>query len=453
VHVEARLLMRTGQNIVAQPLPSLDARDAGDAAKQIERALTDASKAIPAYKTCTNDLRAAKYPDAIKDARTGLVAYPNSTFARLCLLTAFSSQKAPADSIIAVANAIVVSDPTSMIALTNLAEAYAQKGDTADAIKTNLKIYRLDPSNTQIASSIVAQLAQSGAPDQALPIIDSLLVQNPGDPTMMRTKWLLLLRANKFKQAIAAGEEWVKVDTSGANSDYYQRQIGAAQKDSNTAMIVQLASKASQKFPKEASFPLLCAQGYRKIGQLQQALQCAQRGAQIEPKNTTAWLFAITIANDLKMTDTARAIALKAIASGANKDTIGTTLLLPVGTAIKKAQESKARGDWEAALKLAQNVDSIVPLPMSKYFVGVSSFQIGVAIMDEVQRLARTADKKKEDRVAACTLAKQAEDMFAVTSVTMPAGGSYDKETAGKILGAVQTYTDYIGQVKKAFCK
>src|SRR6476646_4458201 len=78
IHVEPRLLMRTGQQIVVQPLPPIDARDPGDAAKQIERSLSEASKAIPSYKLCTTALRAAKYDDAAKAARAGLALYANS---------------------------------------------------------------------------------------------------------------------------------------------------------------------------------------------------------------------------------------------------------------------------------------------------------------------------------------------------------------------------------------
>ena len=453
VHVESRLLMKTGQTIVTQPLPPLDAKDAGDAAKQIERNLTAASKAIPAYKLCTNDLRAQKYDEAIKDARTGLTEYPQSNLARLCILQADGQKKASPDSIIAVASAINAVDPTNMQALAYLSDAFAQKGDTAKSIETSLKIYKLDPSNTSIATSIVMLLANSGAPDKALPIIDTLLVNNPGDASMLHTKWLLQLRAKQYKQAIATGEEWVKADTTAATLDYYQRQIGAAQADSNAALVQTLAARAAQKFPKDASLSLLLAQSYRKSGQLQQALQSAERGTQIDPKNTTAWLFAITIANEMKQPDTVLALAKAGVAAGANKDTLSLTILGPAGEAIKKAQESKSRDDWMSALKIAQMVDSIAPSPQSKYFIGVSSFYVASSIMDVVQAHAKAGATKKEERTLACSSAKDAEDMFATTSMAMPMGGSVDKDTAGKIMGAVQQYTDYIGQVKKAYCK
>jgi tetratricopeptide (TPR) repeat protein len=454
VHVEPRLLMKTGQQTVIQPLPPLDAKDPGDAAKQIERNLTEASKAIPSYKLCTNALRAAKFDDAAKAARAGLTAYPNSSFARLCLLSAYSSQKAPPDSIISVAKAIVATDPTSMIALANLADAYAQKGDTAKAIETNLAIYKLDPSNTTIGQSIITQLAQFGSPDKALPIVDSMLVQNPGDPQMLKTKWLLQLRAGKFKQAIATGEEYVKADTAAATLDYFQRQIGAAQQDSNAAMVQTLAAKAAQKFPTDASLQVLLAQNYRKAGQMQQALAAARRATEIDPKNANAWLFAIVTANDLNMPDTAMALAQKAIAAGSSKEQLGQALLGPVGAAAKKAQDAKGqpeeRADWEAALKTAQTADAIASTQATQFYIGLSSFQVGLDAINNAQKLSK--EKGKDAKEKACAETKVAEDMTATTAMSMPRGGGYNKEAAGQIMGALNQIQAAIPQFKKALC-
>jgi tetratricopeptide (TPR) repeat protein len=449
VRLEVRMLMRTGQQTLSQPLPAVEGKDPGDAAKGVDKAISDALKGMASYKNCTNALRANKYDEAATIARAGIAAYANSTLNRLCLLSAYSYSKAPADSVIRVSNAILALDPTSMLALSNLAEAYQQKGDSAKAIETSLRIYRADPSNTAVAQSIVQQLAQSGAPDKALPIIDSLLKDNPADAGMVKTKWLLQLRDKQYKAAIATGEELIKLDTTAATVDYYNRQIGAAQADSNNAAIAQLAGRAAQKFPTDASFPLLMASIYRKNGQLQQALQSARRATQIEPKNANAWLIAIVTASEMGQSDSARAWASSAITAGV--DTLGSALLGPSNVAIKKAQDSKLRADWEAAMKSAQAVDAIAPTPQSKYFIGVSAFQVGSDIVTGLQTLVKSS--KKEDKAQACTDAKQAEDVFATVSINMPAGAAFDKETAGKILGAVGQYGDYVAQVKKAFCK
>ena len=136
----------------------------------------------------------------------------------------------------------------------NLADAYAQKGDKDKAIETNLKIYRVDPSNTAVAQSIVQQLAQSGAPDKALPIIDSLIKDNPADVGMFRTKWLLLLNAKKFKEAYVASDEYIKLAPDSASADFYNRMIGVAQTDSNATKVQEFAAKGRRNSRRKSPF-------------------------------------------------------------------------------------------------------------------------------------------------------------------------------------------------------
>jgi tetratricopeptide (TPR) repeat protein len=452
VHVDARLLMRAGQATVSQPLPPVDAKDAGDAAKEIERNMSAAGKAIPKYQECTNDLRAAKYTEAVAAANEGIKIYPATTLARICLLSAYVAQKAPADSIISVANAIRSADSTSQIALANLADAYMTKGDTTNAISTMLQIYRLDPTNTSIARTIVQTLAVSGAPDKAIPIVDSMIVRNPGDADMLKTKWLLQLKAGQYKEALASGEAYVKADTSAATIDYYQRQIGAAQSDSNAAAVAEIATRAAQKFPTEPSFSLLLAQQQMKAGQLDQALASARRATQANPKATTPWMMVIAVENAMGHPDSVIATGKAAVAAGVPADEIGASMLAAVGPALKKAQETKARADWQAVLDAAQAVDAIAPSPNSAYFAGVSSFSIAMDALTNVQALSKSG--KKDDKAQACVEVKVAEDNLAITQQTMIRGGKVDPATAGTIMNGVTQYGDYIPQFKKALgCK
>ena len=41
VHIEPRIMLRTGQVTLSQPLPNVDGKDAGDAAKSVERSITE----------------------------------------------------------------------------------------------------------------------------------------------------------------------------------------------------------------------------------------------------------------------------------------------------------------------------------------------------------------------------------------------------------------------------
>lgn len=449
VRLDARLMLRRNTTNLIQPLPPATGGDPGDAAKQVEHSLADALKSLPAYKACENDLRAQKYDAAIVDGRNAIKAYPSSTLGRLCILSAYSYSKAPVDSIISISDEILKIDSTNVLALNNAADAYNQKGDHDKAIQYNLRIYRADPTNTGMAQSIVQQLAQSGAPDKALPIVDELLKDNPGDPQMLHTRWLLLLNAKRYKEAIAAGDSLVKADTAQATSEFFQRQIGAAQADSNAAAMQELAARGAQKFPNDANFQLILAQNYRKAGQLQQALAAATRATQLDPKNTNAWLLKLYTLNDLKQPDSVMVAGKAAIAAGVDKDALGQALLSTAVPALQKAQQTKDRADWESALSAMQTVDQVAPSQQGKFYLGVAAFSVALDALNNVQKYSKANENAK-----ACSEVKVVEDNFATAQIAMAGGGSFDKATAGQIMGGIQQYSAYIPQFKKALkCK
>jgi len=246
----------------------------------------------------------------------------------------------------------------------------------------------------------------------------------------------------------------VKADTAAATLDYFQRQIGAAQSDNDAAKTQEIAAKAAQKFPKETSFQLLLAQLYLKSGQSQQSLSAARRAMDVDPKNTTAALLAMTAANTMNQPDTAMAIAQKAIAGGASKDSLGQVLLGNAIPAFKKAQDSKERADWEASLRAAQTVDGVAPSPQSKFFIAVSAFSIAADALTNVQKVQGNAKATKDQKAQACEEVKVAEDNFTTAQIAMPAGASVDKNAAGQIMQGIQTYSGYVPQFKKALaCK
>lgn len=453
VHSVSRVLIRTGTQTLAQPLPTVDGKDAGDAAKFTERGISEALKQMPGYRDCIAALRSGRVDDALTKARTGITAYMNAAFARVCLLNGYvTSKTAPPDSIIALGNQILAVDSTSMLALANIADAYDAKGEKDKATETYARIHALDPSNQAVIRILIDRWGAT-QPGKGLALLEDVLKDNPTDVEMVRTKRLLQLKLGQFKQAIATGDQLIKLDTASATVDFFQRQIGAAQSDSNTAKVVELAQAASKRFPGNSSFALLVVQGYYKAGQLPQALVAARAAAAASPKSLDAWRFVIVILSDQNQPDSALAAGQQAIAGGAPKDSIGDVLLARVaGPSLKAAQNTKARSDWQAALKASQAVDAITSSAQTSFYVGVSSFTIASDILsNDVQPL--TKSKKHEDQVQACTLAKQAEDLLATTSMSMPRGGSVDRNVAGQILGAVGQYGEFVAAVKKSFCK
>ena len=465
VRIEPRLMLARDVAL-AQPLPAVEAGSPTDAARQIERTLADARRQLPDNKACENGIRDRLWAKAIASANAGIAKYPNATIARLCLANVYlamattaDSVNAPPDSVLRITDAIRKLDPKNSQALRFAYAAYDRKGDQKNAVGSLVTLLALEPGNPTLQGQVISALAKLGQPKVAGDIIDQLLIQSPGDPVLLRQKWLLSLaaaagdtgsvRASFFGRAVSAGEEMVKIDTTLADSVYFSRQIIAA-----NAMTpprgLEFASRAVQKYPNSPEFWALKANAERKLGQNQMALESLKHALSINPKYPNGNLLMAQIYLEMNQPDSAVAVARRAIAGGEDPKTWGAFLLGPSQSALKLAQSTDSVAYYRRALALAQESDRLSPSQFSKFLIGVTSFQVGVDALRQADPLQRV---KKPDKPKICALARTTQDMFVLTQTTMPQGGSVDPKVASQVLGVVQQYGPAADQMAKKNCK
>lgn len=463
VRLEPRLLLASDTRY-AQPLPPVNAGNPNEVARNIERAVLDARKQLADNRTCQNAIRDKQHAKAIASAQAGIAKYPNATIARLCLANAFMDMKAPPDSALRVLNEIVAIDPRNSMALGFAFIAYQQKGDQENAVRALVKMLELEPGNPSLQSQVVTELAKLGQPTVALPIIDTLLMQNPGDPTLMRQKWLLTLAAaaaadtgaprNAYiEQAMTAGENMTRADTSLADSTYYSRMIlAAATAPSLAAKGAELAARATQKFPRVAEFWVLKGTAERRAGQLQAADASVRQALAIDAKYPNGALTLAQINLDMNRPDSAVAIARRAVAGGEDGKTWGGVLVAAANAGFRVAQESRAVDDYQKVLSLAQEADRMAPQPLSKFFVGVSAFYIG---LDALTKAGEEQKAKRPANAKLCAFGKTAQDNFLITQTNIIAGGQIPemRQTVAQVMGVVQQYSPNVDQIVKAYCK
>jgi tetratricopeptide (TPR) repeat protein len=340
-----------------------------------------------------------------------------------------------------------------MMAMTYLLDIAQKKGDKNAIADMSEKVCDLDLMNIPNCKAAIEAEVVAGRDDQASARLTKMLESNPVDADLLRTQALLQLRQSKWKQAIATGKALIAADTTAANADFMNRMIGAAQKDSNSAAIVDFATMAEKKFPKDISYPQLIAQTQRKLGRLPEASAAIKRALVIEPKNTDAVVIAVNIARDMNQSDSAITIAKRGIDAGADKTVLEPVIIGPVGALVSKAQTSKERADWEAALAAAQPLDKTSPSTTTKFFVGFAAFSVGLDALTNARKLNDEKGKgAKEAKVKACAEAKVAEDMWATAQVAIVAGAKYSAEGAGQMMTAMQQYGDMIPELKKSTC-
>ncbi len=434
---------------LAQPLVTVESSNLGDVAKQVVSEYDNARKQLKANQDCENAIRAGKPADAIAAARRGIADYPKATLSRLCLASAYQVYKTTADStgpwkdsVIAVTRAITSLDNQSKIAYQLQYDAYKAKADTTNALKALVGLMSADPTNSTLREQVIAELVTSGRPEIAIPTAKQLVADNPGDPQYARTFWLVLNAAHSYKDAVAAGQAYVALDSSAADTNYFFRQISALQADSAYAKAAEFAAAGSAKFPRNTSLLIQKASNERRAGQLPAAKASLERALQIDPKAVGANMVLAQLASDAGNTDEMiKYVKADIAADPTNKDRDAQFLLISGGAAYKAAAASKKPEDFTKALTLLKASDEIKPDVNAKYLQGVSAFGL-------VQHYATALQASKT-----CADAKAGQDALLTVNVNMPAAGAVDANTAKQILGAAGQYQAFFDASAKRYCK
>ena len=446
--VNARLFLPRDVAL-SQPLITVESSNLGDVAKQIVREYDNARKQIPAVQECENNLRAQKVDAAAAAARKAMGSYPRATIARLCLANAYQSWKSGPDSaskpwkdsVLAVTNAITTIDPTSTMALRLQYGVYEAQKDDAKQMQTLIKLMGADPTNVALREQVVATLVTSGKANEAVPIIDSLVKANPGDPQYMRTRWLVLRAAERWKDAIAAGQAYAAADPTAADSGYYERMISDLASDSAFGKAAEMAAQAVAKYPRNARLYLVKAQNERRAGQLDAAIASLRKGLELDPKAPGANLLLAQMNVDTgKLEEAITAVKADVAADATNKERNAQFLLGLASTSYRAAAASKKPEDFQKAMKLAQASDEVNASPQAKFIAAVSAWQL---LAPSLQQGGRWR----------CDDVRAAEANLTVVSTMMPGGGSVDAGTASQIMGAVPQAQQYIDAQTKRLCK
>lgn len=453
VRTSIRVLTQKGQLVVAEPLAPMIGPDFGDIAKQVDRALTEVLRVLSFHRDCMNALVLGDYARAMAVAQEGLRIRAGSVALNQCVLATLRATHAGADSLIAVASAITAADSENVAAWATLGDAYAQRGDSAHALDAARVLHRLEPGNQDFTANLVDRLVGAGQAEPALGVLDSVLRTTPGDPALLKKRWLLHLRLGRFEDALASGRALVAADSSAATADYFERQLAAAKAGHDSVAAHTIALDAAAHFPRNIDFLITLARDAVDRGAPVDALPLLERVLSIDPANVIAWQLAIAAHAKANGSDSALAVGRRALAAGVNRDAVGTSLVTLVAPALSAAQTSQKREDWEATLRMAQVVDSVASTARSAYYVGASAYQVA---SDDIQSLSSFVSKRspsKADRDAACASATRAESLAATVAIAMPKGGSIDPTTAGKILNALPAMSEFVASVKQATCR
>ena len=442
---------------MAQPLQPVEAQRLDQVAKLLSDQLQLSRKQLSGERRCESLAREGKLPEAAAAAREAIAAFPQSTIARICLAQVFVTRKAQGDSsratldsVIAITQEIARLDPRNTIGLELRANAFESTRMPDSTATTWARLISLDPSNARIVERGIPALVRSGRAMDAIPILDEAVKANPGDPSLQRLRWRVLLVADQWKRAIAAGDTLIQLDTAQADTTFFIGQVAAYQADSNVAQAAQAAARGVAKFANNATLGLVLAQLQRQQGQLQQALQTLQRVAATNPKTPNLWLLMGQTYNDLNQPDSAMAALRKGLASGEDSTKVSQFMVVIGSAPYKTCSSNKDVASCQAARSTLMAIDSVA----GGKSVDVS-FRLGHVNVLLGQALLQDAYENKKDKAKSCDEAKQAQAAFVDAQVNIPKGGRDPRygPAAGQLMTSLMQLSSTADKQVAAFCK
>lgn len=453
------VLVLTRDMLLSQPLPAAEGDKLPRVAALMSKSVQDARKQIEFEKKCNMLGRDSKPAEAIIAARAGVAAYPEATLVRLCELQVRAGFKQPADSVIAAALEVLKVDPKSKLALTNAAQAYKDKGDKDKATEILIRLLATDPSNTRLVDEVVNALAASGKSAMAKPIISQAIKDNPGDVRLMRLGFLIYLDSKDFTNGTALGEEMVKIDTSLADTAFFQKLAAGYDSDSAYAKAAEAAARGIAKFPSNLTLYMFLGQEQLRAGQQQQAIATFRRILALDPKAPNVRMLIARTYDEMQQPDSAFLALHEAKAAGEDGQavggyalTIGNRLFKLGGEAFNKSQASKTSEDYRAAIDANRKVipwvmfaDSTLTSLDNKnsagFLMAVSAFYVSAAALTD-------APKTKS-----CELAKIGQENIMIATLNMNRGGKVAPAVVTQLMPILPNLMTSADQMVKQYCK
>lgn len=453
--VEARLVLAR-DNTVAQALPPADAARLDQAAQAVSRSYLQARRQIEHEERCYNALRAGNVAEAISHATTGLRQHPDANMVRVCLANAYVTRDTPKDSTsvitpttLQLVEQVLATDPRNIQALRLAALGYKAAGNEDKYVETLTGLLAAAPTDLTLQQQVVNELAASGRAALAAPIIKEALSRSSGDPSMLRTAWLVLLAARDFEAAIPVGRDLIVADTAQATADFYRRLSAAlsavAAADTTAAgraryqEVVTALTTATQRFPNEAVLWVSLAEAQRKLGNAPMAIQAAQRALSADRNAVEPYVILATIYGDANQPDSVYSVLVRA--PGAAAPVVAQLALQQGNNAYRAGNTSRNRADFQRAIRFLELSDRLNPTNDAKFLLGASAFSIAQSATTEASQ------------TRSCELARLAQQSLATARTNVPAGREQFPEPTAQLLEAIPQFDAPVTQMIRQFCR
>lgn len=232
---------------------------------------------------------------ALESARKALEKYPNLPAAELCIATVYELQGLGPDSIIAAAQRALVTDSMNTTALSRIARAYQQKGDTLRFLDYMVRVAHADPSNPQLWYGLANQMLLMHRYTEARDLLQDRLKAAPADDDARTILRRVCIEGQLWRCVLDIVAAETRQDTAKlADSLELKLAIGAAQALPDTQQLLRWTQAAVAHFPRSASFETTRGQAFEMAGQFDSAVAMYEAAATLSPADLRAHLLVAT---------------------------------------------------------------------------------------------------------------------------------------------------------------
>jgi tetratricopeptide (TPR) repeat protein len=342
------------------------------------------------------------------------------------------------DSALAVAREVLAIDPASRPALTIQYAGLQAAGRRDEATNVLLRLVAADPTNARLLEQVVNELAANGQAARAVPFVNQLVNDNPGDPSYLLLQTRVKLAAKDYKGGIAAGRALIAADTASATAALFTRLATAAQIDSQPQVAAQLLAQGVAKFPQNGSLLVDYADALRASGQTQQAVDLLQRASAQNPRPSGVFVAQARLYSETNRIDEALRALQQAVAAG-DSSTLVARYAVQIGqTAYRAANVSKSPGDFQRAIQILEFANKTQATPEGQFLLGATALGYG-------QQQLQAAQSTKS-----CAAVNNARTAFTSAQLNIGPAGKSNPQLAGQLLAALGQLSPIPEQFAKA---
>lgn len=457
-----------------QPIASVTSNTLDRAVAQVAARIAEARTQFRFQRRCENFLRDGSGQEAIRVAREGIAAYGRGALVRTCLVSALVVTGAPPAQVVHEAKAVLAIDSSASIALEAAAVAYDSLRRRDESADMWLRLAATDTENLELVERVVSAMAEGGNSRHAEPLIVRVSDQHPENVRLVRQKLRVANDNRSWPLAVASGERLLASDSSAlTDSVFFLRLATAYRANSQIFKAVETVARGVATFPKDARlyalytqfvkeesdtvlqrgmalYPgsaellALSAKDLRAKGKVAEALDASKKAVELDSTIAQGRLLVAQAEIELGRPDSALVTLRRAVTAGEDRNTVASFALSKGNSLFRAANGTKARADFQLAMRFLAFADSLKSTPETKFLLGAAALNVAQTALTDAPNI-----KVREE---SCVISQLGADTIPIARASLEAGQDVSPEATKQFLEYLDQISPYADKQIAAFC-